>query len=500
MAPNSVIRGSTVSQEETEAYAPLASPQKVSVEPSVVARAILFMSVGLSLLHPMQYGWSVSQVNLSTFHNDDDCNARPVAPGTCLMFPGHSSASWKWVVNLWIVGGIIGSLGCARISDKFGRKKALMLNALVMIVGAVIQASASSVGVYAFGRFVSGLASGAGSVLVNGYINEISPPHLRNLLGALYQSLLGIGVILVASSFFFADTSSGWRYIGGFPIILGAVFLLGAPIWMVESPAWLLTQGRRDEARQVLTRLYGPESVELALSWLESSQEVEEGEESEVTEAPVNPWKALVSPEVRQQTLVAIMLSISQQMSGINIVFFYSSSMFKDAGLDDDRIGTIIVIIMSVLPTFFSGRLGSRIGNRRVIIGGHIGMMLAATGIIISLSVSSPVISIVFTALYVACFALSLGPLVFVILTSIFPDWLRSSGTSLCLFINWLGALVIGIGYPYVSDALDDLGFLPFVILLAGFGLFMHKFLPETAGKTTDEIQSLFRREPETTK
>ncbi|TMW68187.1 hypothetical protein Poli38472_007859 [Pythium oligandrum] len=486
---------------------PQTPPLHVDQEPpsektyeSMLVNTVLFTSVGLALLHPMQYGWTVSQVNLSTFHNEDACNARPVAPGTCLMFPGHSSGSWKWVVNLWIVGGVVGSIGCAKISDHFGRKKALMMNAIIMIIGAVVQASAPSLTAYAIGRFISGVASGAGSALPNGYINEISPPHLRNRLGSMYQISLCFFIILVGSSFFFANTSSGWRYIGGFPIVLASLFLLGSTKFMVESPVWLLNQGRREEAEHEIARLFGEHNIELAMSWLNpvesnTASTVEQGNAiAEHLESAGNPWKALFSAEFREQTIIALMLSLGQQLSGINVVFLYSSAMFKDAGLSDDRIGSMVVNVVNVLPTLFAGGLGTRYGNRRMILIGHIVMMLSCVGIMVALSANSPVVSIVFTALYVTAFAITLGPLVFVVLTAMFPNALRASGTSLCLFVNWLGVLVIGVGYPYVSDALDDLAFLPFVVLLAGFGFFLFKFLPETAGKTSEEIQDIFRR------
>ncbi|TMW67440.1 hypothetical protein Poli38472_011060 [Pythium oligandrum] len=247
---------------------------------------------------------------------------------------------------------------------------------------------------------------GFGSVIPNSYINEISPPHMRNRLGSLYQISLCVFLILVGATFFFANTSSGWRYIGGFPVVRAG-----------------------------------------------------------------------------------------QQLSGIDIVFLYSSSMFKDAGLEDDHIGTMVANVVYLLPTLFAGDLGSRFGNRRMILFDHAVMIVASIGIIISLLASSPVAAIIFTAIYVAAFATSLGPLIFVMITALFPDNLRASGTAVCLASNWFGELVIGVGYPYVSDALGDLAFLPFAFMIVGFGAFMYKFLPDTAGKTNDEVQDLFRHQ-----
>lgn len=493
----------TPKKPDTEAPAS-GSAINASFEPFAV-KPILFSSVALVLLLVVQFGWSVSQLNLSTFNKKEDCNARPVPEGKCLMFPGHKSSEWSLAVNMWIVGGMIGSLGSGHISDLIGRRKSLLINAVIVIIGSVVQASAQSIGVLAVGRFISGIGSGTSTSIPNSFINEISPPHLRNRLGVLYQCSVGVGIILVGLSFFFADTKSGWRYIAGFPIVLAVIFMLCAPMFMVESPTWLLNKGRREEAEREMARLYGEENVKRALNWLavrDPEDEAEQGavrastsgHSTEGSDVPAgNPFVTLFTQAYRAQTILAIMLSFAQQLSGINAVFFYSSSIFKDAGLSDDRIGTIIVDVVNLFPTFFAGALGTRFGNRNMILWGHAIMMFSAVGITISLVATVSWLSIVFTAIYVAAFAVSLGPLVFVVATAIFPNQLRASGTAMCLFANWIGTLVVGIGYPHVADALDDWGFTPFVVLLALFGLYMLKFLPETSGKTSEEIEEIFR-------
>lgn len=491
----------------------LPPPAVTAAEVVVHACPILYTSVGLVLLHAMQFGWMIPQLNLSTFQDQDACDARPVLPNTCVMFPGHTAGEWAWVINLWIVGGMVSSLGCARVADRFGRKPALIANAVLMIVGGTIQASAPTVGVYAVGRLVSGLASGASTAIPNGFINEVSPPHLRNRLGVLYQVALCAAIVMVGITFFFANTYTGWRYIGGFPIVLGGLFLVGAPQFMVESPTWLLTHGYTEEAERVLTRLYGEQNVQLALAWMAESAVASSNQDQDASEehsgvvadgSPMakdraqqqlkqNPFRSLFLPAYRQQTLLAIMLSLSQRLSGINTAFLYSSSLFNDAGLADDRIGSMIINIVDFIPVFFSGVLGSRFGNRRMIIVGLVAMMLSSVGVTVSLLLNSGPMSIVFTATFVAAFAVSLGPLIFVVATSIFPHALRASGTSLCLFANWCGTLLVGVSYPHVAKALGDYSFVPFIVCLAIATVYMMVNLPDTTGKTGDEIQLIFQ-------
>ncbi|KAF1328161.1 Solute carrier family 2, partial [Globisporangium splendens] len=504
--------------EHGDKYAPLSTP--LSVRLSVTAHGvddddatheeqrralrpnwILYTSILVALIQPLQYGWSTSQLNLTTFNDADDCNARPVPEGRCLMFPGHSKLEWTFAVNAWIVGGMVGSLASGRFSDALGRRKVMLANCGFIIVGAVIQATVSNIWLFVLGRVFAGIASGCATGIVGGYINEVTPPHLRSSLGVGFQISITIGILLVGLTFFFANTSSGWRYIAAFPIVLAGVFMALAPFVMVESPAWLLMKGRRDDAEKELARLFGHENVHVALGWLE----VKESQNNDVEQAQPNELDLktsgsngksnlalLFSPLLLRQLITAVGIACAQQLSGINAVFFYSSDIFKKAGIADDRIGTLIIDIVNVVPTFFSGWLATKYGNRKMILCGMIGMLVSAVCMTISLLSGIQALSIVFTATYVAAFGVSLGPLVWVVVADLFPDSVRASASSICIGSNWTSNLIIGICYPYVADALDDYGFVPFVGTLTLFYVFVLRMVPETSGKSSEEIQELF--------
>ncbi|GAB9473763.1 Glucose transporter [Globisporangium polare] len=492
--------GVTYNQASTPTTADPANKKDKSGEFAITPTWMLYTSVLVALLQPLQYGWSTSQLNLSTFSNADECNARPVAEGTCLMFSGHTKAQWTFAVNAWIVGGMIGSLTSGTISDKIGRKKILLANCAFIIVGAVVQASVSGIWIFAFGRLLSGIASGCATGVVGGYINEISPPHLRNALGVGFQISITIGILLVGVTFFFANTSSGWRYIAGFPIILAGLFIALSPFLMVESPAWLLMKERREEARAEIVRLYGEENVHIALAWMDPADK-NDVESANPTDEFIEDAAAkngstislLLSKMYFRQLITAIGLCCAQQITGINAVFYYSSDMFKNAGISDDRVGTIIIDVVNVLPTFFSGWLATKFGNRKMILTGMIVMFVSAVGMTISLIVNVQALSIVFTATYVAGFGISLGPLLWVVVADLFPDSVRSSASSICIFCNWTCNLIVGVCYPYVADALDDYGFVPFIGTLVIFYFFIFRMVPETSGLTSEEIQAGFR-------
>uniref|UniRef100_K3WMN7 Major facilitator superfamily (MFS) profile domain-containing protein n=1 Tax=Globisporangium ultimum (strain ATCC 200006 / CBS 805.95 / DAOM BR144) TaxID=431595 RepID=K3WMN7_GLOUD len=326
--------------------------------------AALYVSVFVAFMLPFQYGWSLSQLNLSTFASQPDCDARPVVQGTCLMFPGHSKAEWAYVVNAWIVGGMVGSLSCGSLADRYGRRKALMGSSLFMIVGAALQASASSLAVFTVGRAVAGICSGFATGLSGGYVNEISPPHLRKTLS--------VGVQLgVASA--------------------------------------------------------------------------------------------------------------------------HCLSLFKDAGISDDRIGSVIINAMNLLPTLATGYLVTRFGYRKIVLFGFLGMFASGIGITIAFLVNIAELSIVFTGTYVGSFAVSVGPLIYAVMADLFPDSVRATAVSICVFFNYASNLVVGVSFPYLSDALNDFSFIPFVTVVAFFYLFTFAMIPETSGKTNEEIQAEFR-------
>ncbi|KAE8989913.1 hypothetical protein PR003_g21422 [Phytophthora rubi] len=461
---------------------------------SVPLSSTFWGSLLVLLLLPFQFGWSVGQLNLTAFNNEDDCNARPVVAGTCLMFPGHSKTEWTLLVNAWIVGGMIGSLACGAISERYGRKKVLLANALIMLAGAVIQASTSSISVFMVGRIVAGVASGCATGMVGGYISEISPPSRRNSYGTFMQVSLTGGIFVVSLFFFFADTSSGWRYIAAFPVLNAGFFLALAPFVLVESPAWLLEKGHRDRAEQEIARLYGPEYVQLALSWMDPSANTDLESESEPEEQRGgNVLSLLVSTLFIRQLLVALGVSAAQQLTGVNAVCYYSSDILSDAGISDGRVGGVIVYVLMLLPTMTVARLSERFGNRQLLLCGLAGMFISATGITLSLALSVKVLSIVFTGTFVASFSASVGPLIWPITAALFTDSVRATAVSMCIFINWVCNLLIGVFFPYISDALDAYKFAPFMVTTAAFFLFTLFWIPETAGKTTEEIQAAFR-------
>ncbi|KAL8020145.1 putative major facilitator, sugar transporter, major facilitator superfamily [Plasmopara halstedii] len=485
-----------------------AVPPTCSISP-IKATWRLYANIFVAALQPFQFGWSTSQMNNAIFNNEDECNAIPIAPGTCLMFPGHTKAQWTLAVSSWILGGMIGSLVTGRISNKFGRKPSMMINCLFMMAGAAIQAGSSNISIFTLGRVFAGIATGGSTAVTPGFIGEICPPHLRSKLSVCFQISITLGHLSVAIAFFFASTSTGWRYIAAFPIVLAFLFFVLAPFVLVESPAWLSMVGRPQIAERELAHLFGQENLFLAKTWIEHKKVapcMRVGSECGIPMQDLRVSMALmartvpksrgildlISPSLRRQFLVAIGVASAQQLTGINAVFFYSSGLFKQAGLSDSRVGVLAVNFVNVLPTLFSGMLSAQLGNRNLILIGFLGMFCSAAGMTAALVGSLPALAIVFTALYVMTFGSSMGPLAWGIMADLFPDDVRAIGCSLCIGCSWLCNLAVGLAYPYIANTFKDYSFVPFMCTATLAFLFFHTFVPETYGKTIQEIQDEF--------
>lgn len=472
-------------------------------------RKLLYLAAGIALLQAFQFGWSTTQLNSTTYHDDIKCRTKPIEPGTCVLFPGHSKLVWILMVNAWILGGMLGSVCSGYPADTYGRRKTLLWNAGIMMLGAALQALALDSWMFIIGRFIAGIASGTGTAVLGSYLSEIAPPHLRGTLASCIQCAIVTGILLVAATMYFNDNQFGARLNAGFPFVLGMLQLTLGPLWLVQSPSWLLGNSRYYETHQVLAKLFGTENVTTAMSWVASGSGHSDNETehmdvsvgsrpvgSEATQTLKSPTRKMPISSILQvykpQLCIALACSAAQQLSGINAVFYYSSNIFQRAGLRDARAGNLIINTLNAVPTFFTGYLLTKVKKRPLMLVGTWGMFLAAIGLTIALCCKISVLVIVFAAIYVTAFACSLGPLVWGITAELFPTHLRASTQSACLVLNWFCNLAVGITYPYIASALGDFGFVPFVAILGIAGTFFSICLPETSGKTMDEIQREF--------
>ncbi|GMF65546.1 unnamed protein product [Phytophthora lilii] len=242
------------------------------------------------------------------------------------------------------------------------------------------------------------------------------------------------GLLMVVVFFFFADTVAGWRVIAGFPVINAIGFFILAPFCMLESPVWLLAQGRRADATKVISRLYGPDGVQHALQWLEkpaNNSDDSASTEPEEQEETLNVWGLITSRKYRKPLVIAIGVACAQQITGIDAIFFYSATIFARGGISDGRVGSVIDNLLMLLPSFALIPLTQRFGNRKMMIGSAFGMFMSATALTIAYICDVPTLSIVFTATFTLSFALGCGPLIWGVTSDLFPPSQRPTGVHL---------------------------------------------------------------------
>ncbi|KAG4232474.1 hypothetical protein PC116_g19290 [Phytophthora cactorum] len=400
---------------------------------AIRARWIVYTSAAVAMLEAFHYGWSSHQINLHKFNNTEDCNARPVVEGTCIMFPGHTKTTWTLLSNAWIVGGMVGSFLSGIPSNKYGRRMTLRFNTIIMVAASVIQVIAPNAFWFGFGRFVAGIANGIAMAVVNTFLSEISTPHNRHALGTNTHLAATLGILGVATTFWYWNTTSGFRWIAAIPIVLAAGYLFCSYFVMVESPVWLVAKGREQEAEREIARLYGKENVEAMMSWIQAREQRTKlpstiSGESVQMEAE-SPWTILANSKFRKQLVVALGLTcINQLLSSI-----FSMSY---------RVGWLSVTMLGI---------------------------------------------------YVVGYDVSIGPLLWPMIAEFFPDSARGGAVGICVFMKWTCALIIGIAFPYIQDAITDYSFTPFLGTTILSIIFIYFMVPETSDLTIAEIQDGFR-------
>ncbi|KDO29006.1 hypothetical protein SPRG_20112 [Saprolegnia parasitica CBS 223.65] len=277
---------------------------------ALMPTSALYITAAVALIGCLQVGWCLVQLNYRPFNLE--CDKVPIPDEACIMFAGHSENEWTLAISTWILGAAIGAMCSGVPADKFGRKRSLFLNAIVIIVGGAVQAASTEVYLFSVGRFISGLASGAAINVANTLITEISPTHMRGTLGTGIQIFIASGALLVTTCHYFVGFSYGWRFLVGFPVVMGA------------SPVWLVAHQQHDEAVEEMTRLYvAPVDTKAMLNAMIAAHEEEEKEQAEI-----NAWQALLSKRYRKQLIIAVVLCSAQQLCGITAIMYYSSDIF----------------------------------------------------------------------------------------------------------------------------------------------------------------------------
>jgi len=413
---------------------------------------------------------------------------------------GNASAS-GWANSCALIGCLIGALVAGGLSDKFGRKRLLILSALLFIVTSLGNALAEHFTVFIAWRILGGVAIGLASNLSPMYIAEIAPASMRGRLVSLNQLTIVVGVLAAqiinwyigsdlpkgATVEFIAGSWYGqecWRLMFELTAVPSLLFFAGM-FFVPESPRWLVRQGNYDTAGLILTRIGGRKYAEAEIADVQATLRSEEGSRVRFTE--------LLAPKMRKVLLLGVALAVFQQWCGINVIFNYAEDIFKAAGYDISFVLKNIAWTGSVNLAFTFVALGvvDKFGRRPLMLFGSISLAVVylVLGYCYHAHVQGlPMLLLVLLA--IACYSMSLAPITWVVISEIFPNRIRGAAMAVAVASLWAACFVLTYTFPLLNTSLGPaktFGLYAFICVL-GF-IFILRKLPETKNKTLEELE-----------
>jgi MFS transporter, SP family, xylose:H+ symportor len=382
------------------------------------------------------------------------------------------------------LGCIVGCLLAGRISERYGRKRGLLQSAIIFTISALGMAAAPGLQVFLIMRFSAGIGVGMASMLSPMYIAEVSPASVRGRNVAINQLTIVSGILITNLVNYTLEGRGpeSWRWMFGLGAIPSFLFLLGVT-WLPESPRWLVMKGRIKEASDVLRKIGSHQYAEDCLYTIKSSLKGNQ-EKS---------FRSVFGKAIRPALMVGVTLAVFQQLCGINIVFNYTSTIFASIGADvkGQLFETVAIGIVNLIFTLVAMWQVDRLGRRPLMLFGSLGLSIIYIGLAIALQDhwKSGFVS-VFVFLAIGCYATSLAPVTWVLISEIFPNNVRGVASSFAIVCLWGAYFILVFTFPILAQGLGTYG--PFyfysVICLAGF-LFIKSRVRETKGQTLEELE-----------
>jgi sugar porter (SP) family MFS transporter len=417
---------------------------------------------------------------------------------------------WEgWFVSSALVGCIAGVSVAGILSDRFGRKRMLLTSALLFCFSAIGCALAPTYATLIIYRFIGGVGVGVASMLSPLYISEISPPHLRGRLVTLYQFAITVGIltayfanalilglsenmveILQESVLTYIIRDEVWRGMFGSETIPALIFFF-LIFTIPESPRWLTVKDKSAKAEKILGRVAGRETAKKEIKEIQDT--ISEEKES---------FLQLMKPGFRVALFIGATLAILTQFSGINAIIYYGPRILEDAGfqISDALGGQVVIGIVNVLFTLIAIWKIDKLGRRKLLIFGATGAMIShiVIGFLFLSNMTDGIWLMLFILIFIACFAFSFGPVIWVILSEIYPTKIRGRAMSIATLTLWVGTAIIGQTVPWLLENITPAGtFWVFAVLCFPTIYIAWKMLPETKGKSLEEIEKHWKKQSE---
>jgi len=393
------------------------------------------------------------------------------------------------VASFLMIGCLIGALFTGNFTDRYGRKKVMIATAVIYIISSLGCALASGFTMLTIFRVLSGLAVGATSVVGPMYLSEISPASKRGTLVSFNQFAITVGIVLayIFDYFLLGLSANSWRYMLSVPAVFAIIYLVFLLTSFTESPRWLLSKNDRDGALNALNKINGGKPV---------SDELKEMEESLAAEKKKDnvSFGELFKGKTGKIVLIGTLLAAFQQITGINAVIIFAPDIFKTAGVGGDTalLQSMLVGVVNVLMTIVALKLVDSKGRKTLLLWGAVGMLASlayltyafsgnngsSTGVLLSLLV------------YISFFAASYAPVMWVIISEIYPAKIKGIAMSFSTAVSWGCTFLTVYFAPIIRSELGD------SYLFAIFGgftllafIFVKIWIPETKGKTLEQIE-----------
>lgn len=401
-----------------------------------------------------------------------------------------------------LFGCICGALVAGKLSDSFGRKKILLTSGVLFLVCAIGCTFASSANQIIIWRFVGGLGVGIASMLSPLYIAEFTPAHLRGRMVTLYQFAITAGVmaaflsnamLLKISNLSSMANTHGvikwifvdevWRGMFG-AMGLPAIVFFSCLLIVPESPRWLAKQGRDTEAFEILARVGGKQTAETEMTEIREALASEEGKLSE-----------LFAPGIRIALLIGILIPVFSQVTGINTIIYYGTSILEKAGFARGSSFTIQAFlgIVPMIACIVAIWTVDRIGRKPLLLFGAISVLISLIGMALFFKTQSNLL-ILFICLHIGCFNISFGPVAWVLISEIFPTRIRGRAMSIGTFSIWISCWLVALTFPWLRDNFGARSFWIYAACIAPAIPFIFLMVPETKNKSLEQIEKSWKK------
>jgi SP family xylose:H+ symportor-like MFS transporter len=406
-----------------------------------------------------------------------------------------------WANSCALLGCLFGSIAAGSLADRYGRRHILLLSAVLFAVSSVFTGAAHSFTAFIVWRIVGGGAIGLSSNVAPVYIAEISPAAIRGRLVSLNQFAIVVGILLAqvvnwqlarpvpahlsdAQLLITWNVQHGWRWMF-FAVVIPATIFFFCSLLIPESPRWLLTHQRDQDAQRVLTKIGGTSYAAAEFSGIERALLLESSASSS--------WREILRPGIRRIVLLGIALAVLQQWTGINVLFNYAAEVYRSAGYSANDIFLNIVVtgVINLAFTVLAMLVVDRLGRRALMIFGSIGIGMSHVLCAWAYHAAWPAAAVlVLTLSAIACYALTLAPVTWVLISEIFPNRVRSHGVSSAVSALWIASFLLTYTFPFLNRAFGPGGiFLTYGVICFAGSVLVTLWVPETRGRSLEQIE-----------